>query len=468
MQRLKVQVGVSTLALLMVAGAAFAAGVTTGTVDISKYVAFGDSLTAGYSSGALEQTYQVNSYPALIYRQVNQTTSDDGFAQPLVSDPGLGSMGGILVLQSLLPVTITPTPTVGQPINLAYPLPYNNMAIPGATLHDLLTKTQSTSAGDPTDLVLRRQGATQLQEGLSLKPTFVTLWIGNNDALGAATSGIVIDGVTITPTAQFETDYRAVVTAIATEGAKMALANIPDVTSIPFVTTVPRFVVNPATNEPVLGPDGQPIPLIGPNGPLQAGDFVLLTATAELAQGQGVPTALGGTGVPLTDSVVLSAAEVASIKAHVAAYNAVIAEVAMENGAALVDANTALANIAANGLEIGGISFSSAFLTGGIFGYDGVHPTAFGYAYIANQFIDAINTEFAATIPPVDYYPYIFGPLPKSKRATAPTVEPSTSKFTRYIFTSAARISLLESLGVPKAIIDGTYRAPKPKPRPHH
>ena len=109
---------------------------------------------------------------------------------------------------------------------------------------------------------------------------------------------------------------------------------------------------------------------------------------------------------------VLNAAEVANIKAHVAAYNASISAAATANGAALVDANAILTDLAAHGLNIGGISFSSAFLTGGVFGYDGVHPTPFGYAYIANQFIDAINTTFGAEIPEVDLYPFIFGPLP--------------------------------------------------------
>src|SRR4051812_13159772 len=187
MHRLKTLAGTLTLASLLVAGAASAA-VNTGSANFSKYVAFGDSLTAGFSSGSINRTYQVNSYPALIYRQATGMTT--GFEQPLVSEPGLP---GILFLQRLVPsVVIAPTPGSGQPLNLNLPRPYDNMAIPGARLHDLLTKTQSTSASDPTDLVLRKLGFTQLQQGLSLKPTFVTLWIGNNDVLGAATSGIAI------------------------------------------------------------------------------------------------------------------------------------------------------------------------------------------------------------------------------------------------------------------------------------
>src|SRR5262245_45707404 len=256
MQRLKVLASLLTLAILFTAGAASA---QTGSANFTRYVALGDSLTAGFESGSINRVYQANSYPALIFRQATGRTA--GFQQPLVSEPGLP---GILFLQSIVPrPVIAATPGQGQPVNLNLPRPYDNLAVPGARLHDLLTKTQSTSATDPTDLILRRLGFTQLQQGLSLNPTFVTLWIGNNDALAAATSGIALDGVTLTPVEQFDAEFRAVAGAIAARGAKMAIANIADVTSIPFVTTVSRFVTLP---------NGQTVTLVGPNGPLQAGD----------------------------------------------------------------------------------------------------------------------------------------------------------------------------------------------------
>jgi lysophospholipase L1-like esterase len=399
--------------------------VDTGSADFTRYVAFGDSLTAGFESGSINRTYQINSYPALIFRQATGRTS--GFEQPLVSEPGLP---GILVLQSLVPrLVIAPTPGQGQPLNLNLPRPYDNIAVPGARLHDLLTKTQSTSASDATDLILRRLGFTQLQQGLSLHPTFATLWIGSNDVLGAATSGIVIEGVTLTPVDQFDAEFRQVAAAIAGAGAKMAIANIPDVTSIPFVTTVSRFVTLPT---------GQTVTLVGPNGPLQAGDFVLLSAAGDIALGRGIP----GGGPPLADSQVLSAAEAAAIQDHINHYNATISAVANERGAALVDANATLRQLATTGVNVGGITYRSTFLTGGIFSYDGVHPTPFGYAYVANLFIDAINAKFSGEIPLVDLYPFVFG----TKAA---------KQYTDFVFTNEARRNLLLSLGVPKWIVDG-------------
>ncbi len=444
MLRPKILAGALMLALLFTAGAVFAQ-VDTGTANFTRYVALGDSLTAGFASAALVRTHQANSYPALIFKQATGRTS--GFEQPLVSEPGLSSVPhfGVLRLAAIAPrPNIVPTPGDGLPVNLTLPRAYDNLGVPGARLHDLLATTQ----GGFHDLILRQTGFTQLQQGLSLQPTFVTLWIGNNDVLGAATSGIVIDGVTLTPAAQFDAEYRQVAAAIASVGARMAVANIPDVTSIPFVTTISRFVTHPVT--------GQTVTLVGPNGPLQAGDFVLLSASADLAQGRGIP----GIGPPLADSQVLSASEVATIQARTNAYNATISAVANERNAALMDMNAELRRLSTTGVQVGGITYSSAFLTGGIFSYDGVHPTAFGYAYIANLFIDAINAKFEADIEPVDLYPFVFGTSAASSAVVASGK--AADDYTGFVFTREARRNLLLSLGVPKWIVDG-----KPAPKPH-
>jgi lysophospholipase L1-like esterase len=394
-------------AALALAAAPTVALAQTGSANFTKYVSLGDSLTAGFCSGSLIVNCQSASYPSLIFEQATGQARS-AFQQPTVSAPGLPP---ILQLGSLIPPHIAPAPGAGQPTNLTLPRPYDNMAVPGFTLHDLLTKTQAANPQtELTDLILRRQGFTQLQQGLGLKPTFVTLWIGNNDALGAATSGTAIEGVTLTPVAQFDHDYKVVAGAILATGAKLAVATIPDVTSIPFVTTLTRFVPNPATGQPLLI-NGNPIPLIGVN----PGDYVLLTAQTAMAQGYGIPTALGGNGQPLPGTVVLTAAEATTIGNFVNSYNQTIRGVAgSSDNVALFDANAVFAEIKDHGANVGGVTFTPQFLLGGLFSYDGVHPTAFGYAYIANQFIDAINAKFGGSIPNVDLYPFIFGG-PKSK-----------------------------------------------------
>ena len=413
-----------------------------GQADFTRYVSLGDSLTAGYQSGGLAGSISRNSYPALISKQARPGAA---FDQPLVSDPGIPA---VLQLVSLSGPTILPKAGTGTLTN-PRPGPYNNLGVPGANARD----TVSTVTGGLHDLVLQSfnpalRGKSALAQAVQQSPTFVTIWIGNNDVLGAATSGIVIEGVTITPVARFETDLRAIASAIAATGAKMAFGNIPDVTTIPFVTTVPRFVVNPATSQPVLI-GGQPVPLIGPNGPLVAGDRVLLTATTELRAGKGIPAALGGTGLPLSNSSVLNVAEIATISARVAAYNNIIATVANERGAALVDVNAVLRQAAISGIPIGGVTYTPAFLTGGIFSYDGVHPTSFGYAYIANVWIDAINAKFGTTVAPVDLSPFVFGGA--SAAAGALTANDTDgSNYFSVLFSDEAKHNLFSSLNIPE------------------
>lgn len=404
----------------------------TGSADFSSFVALGDSLSHGFTNGGVFEGVQVNSIPAIIARQAGVTD----FQQPTISAPGIP---GLLQLVSLVPgPVIVPRPGNGAPTNLNLPRPYNNLAVAGFDVHDVL----ATVSNNPlTDTVLRLQAPAAFQ-ALALQPTFAYVWIGANDALGAATSGIVIDGVTLTSLDNFEADYRALVGLLAGAGAQLVIANVPDVTVIPFVTTIPPILVDPATNQPVII-GGQVVPLIGPDGPLNpATDRVLLTASTLLRQGFGIPVQLGGNGQPLPDQVVLNGGEIAAINDRIAGFNNIIRTVANEVGAAFLDANSVLRDIAANGINVGGIDFDTSFLTGGIIGYDGVHPTPLGYALTANFFIDAINERYDADIPPVNLFPFIFGP--DGSAGTTLTVPPSA-----VVFSNEAAALVRNGLGVP-------------------
>jgi lysophospholipase L1-like esterase len=424
-----------TTTTLFAAGALIAS-LAAAQADFTRYVAIGDSITAGFASSSLNATYQANSYPAILHRQA--TNGAAGFEQPTVSEPGIPP---ILQLQSLVGPVIAPKPGLGQPTNLTLPRPYNNLAVPGAKIDDAINRI--SDGGGLHDLILRGIG-TQLVQAVGLQPTFATVWIGNNDALAAATSGLVIEGVTLTSAGAFETRFRSLVgTLRSATSARLALATIPNVTTIPFVTTVPAVIINPATNQPLLI-NGAPVPLLGPNGPLQPGrDFVLLTATTFLRQGYGIPVTLGGNGLPLPDNAVLSASEAATIAARVSAFNSVIRAVAQETGSALVDVQAEFDEIASHGLDMGGIRIDARFLSGGLFSYDGVHPNAFGYAYLASRFIAAINDRFDADIPQVDLGPFLFG-----NDAAGPIVGPAVTADLK--FTETAYDNLRWALAIPK------------------
>lgn len=404
----------------------------TGSANLSRFVTIGNSLTAGYLSGSLFESAQKYSYGKLIADMLGSS-----FEQPLVSDPGTG---GRLEIETLEPFSLSTNPNTGNPLNLNYPAPYNNLGVPGAFVYDILNATNSSNnftavfAGTPNpmfDLILRNSAlniGTQFQQAAALNPTFVTLWIGNNDVLGFATSGGTRPAdPTDVPT--FTALYGATGGAIASLGAQVVVGNIPDVSTIPFFTTVgPQMslagvpgIVYQQHNEMGIG-TGQ----IDGNGLLTG--VVLITLTGSSYAGligqptgkfykdfgfPGLPPGIDTTqafGVtpqnPWPNALILDPGEIATATATVDAYNGVISNVATANGFGLVDFNTIFKGIRANdftgGTIVNGITFKTIFVTGGLFSLDGVHPTSQGQGIIANEFIKVINAKFNANIPMVD------------------------------------------------------------------
>lgn len=426
-----------------------AAGFAQGSASFTKVVAIGDSWGMGVSSGSIVVTHQQESFPAQFAEAVGITD----FQQPLVTVPGIGPE---LKLVSLSPLVIAPSSsTSGGPSNLLLPRPYDNMAIAGAKVCDLLTKTRSSSATDPTDLVLRQTGFTQIQLALSLKPTFVLVHIGGNDVLGAVLSGMAIEGVTLTPVATFQGCYHNLLGAIAASGAKMAV-------SVPPIRVEEAPYANAVTPYATL-PNGSKVYFLGTRGDgtpfqLSAGDLLALPAASLLAQGIGVPTALGGTGQPLPNSVVLDKDEIFAINERAQQFYAVIQNETNAAGGAFVDENALVHSMFVSPTPIGGVSVGVSFLTGGFYGYDGFHPTNLGYGLLANLYIDAINEKFGSSIPPVDLSANLFG---KSGELEAEVGGD-------FIFTNEARVALLKLMNVPQWVIDGQSQPPRRRPRGRH
>jgi phospholipase/lecithinase/hemolysin len=416
--------------------------VDTGNANFSRFVTIGNSLTAGYLSGSLFETAQKYSYGKLIANQLGTS-----FEQPLVGDPGTG---GRLEIESLSPFTLSTNPNAGAPLNLTYPAPYNNLGVPGAFVYDVLNATNSSNnftavfAGVPNpmfDLILRNSAlniGTQFQQAAALDPTFVTLWIGNNDVLGFATSGGTKPAApTDVPT--FTALYTATGGAIASLGAQVVVGNIPDVASIPFFTTVgPQMALGvPWSQLALLGVPGlfyQEHGNTGPSMTVFADSLTLLTGGvlvtlkgSSYASLVGTPTGkfytdFGFPGLPpgidttqafgvhpqnpWPDALILDPGEIITAKSTVDAYNGVISSVADANGFGLVDFNTFFKGIRASdfagGTVIDGITFKTFYVSGGLFSLDGVHPTSQGQAIMANEFIKVINSKFSANIPLVN------------------------------------------------------------------
>lgn len=387
-----------------------------GRADFSRYVALGDSFGAGVSNSSLLQRHQEVSYPAIIARQAGAPD----FQQPLVGEPGIGPELRLFNVVSFPPVILPAGTNNGAPINLNLPRPYNNLSIPGAQVKDLLTLT---GGEDPTNtqrsfarFILRGQG-TAVQQALALQPTFISLWIGGNDVLGAVLSGTHL---ALTPIADFVRDYNAVLDALiaGAPNAGMVVGTLPSrVASVPLTTTVAPVLINPATRLPVLGPDGRPIFYIadlggGTFGQLPPGSLVLLTASTLLGTGYGIPAALTSAfpnlpdvGKPLPDSVVLTPTEIAAIEARGAEYNAAIIAAANQRDIPVADM-VGFFNRVSNGINIGGVRLTSSYITGGIYSFDGFHLTDIGYTLFANEFIKAINRGYGTKIPLASIIPF--------------------------------------------------------------
>jgi hypothetical protein len=111
---------------------------------------------------------------------------------------------------------------------------------------------------------------------------------------------------------------------------------------------------------------------------------------------------VNGVSVPLADNWVLSKDEVEEVRVATDLYNIAIKDAADAHGLAFVDANALMQQVYNGGIRFGNFHMTAAYVTGGAFSLDGVHPGARGYALIANKFLEAINATYGSNFKGVD------------------------------------------------------------------
>lgn len=473
--------------------AAVSAGVFTALIaapgfsqtTFHKFVGVGDSLIAGEEGGCLVERHQNRSWVKLVANQLGIAD----FQQPLISERALTNpltgqpcLGAVISGQT---ITVGAVSQMGANQNAELTRPYDNLGFIGSPrIKDFVDLKVSVPGRSDTDnkaaVVLRNfaggpfEGKSAVDEANSLNPDLVALWAGNNDVLGAAGTAVALDGVTLTPVAAFETKYTEVLTGLVASGRTIVTLTIPDVSAIPFATTLPPVLLNPATRQPVLV-SGQPVPLLGPRTtatcstapcPLPSGTLVTLPASSLLAQGLGVPVALGGTGLPLPDGgftppstlspgVLLYPDEVELIRQRTIDLNAKIASISAANGAVLFDSYGFFNEIRSEGYEIGGITLTTNFLTGGLFSADGVHPSQIGYAIVADEVIKTLNAVKGSNIERPDLAQAMFTPNVPTI-STASQVDPEGGA---YGFSVRMWKEILTSFG-PEDGIEVVFPAP--------
>ena len=234
---------------------------SSGEADFSNYVALGNSLTAGYADNALYISGQQNSYPNILAQQFSKVQETQDFDQPLMADNAGGLLfggqpnpefGNRLVLSVINGDTLPRVYTGMEPtteVTTVLSGPFNNLGVPGARSFHLLAPGYGNPAGlieDPATAnpyfvrFASSPGTSVVEDAVAQNPTFFSLWIGNNDVLGYALSGGV-DEAEITNPQMFAGAYSQIVNNLIQAGAEEGVVlNIPDVTDVPFFTTIPN------------------------------------------------------------------------------------------------------------------------------------------------------------------------------------------------------------------------------------
>jgi len=462
----------------------------SGEADFSNFVSVGNSLTAGFADNALYKEAQLQSFPKILADQFALVGGGE-FTQPLVED----NIGGLLLngnripgydtrlvlstqSDSPLPANITGTPQT----DIANILrgPFNNMGVPGAKSYHLGLNgygdiSSIESMANPYFVRFASSPhASIIEDAVAQSPSFFSLWVGNNDILGFATSGGIGQDQTgnLDPSTYSSTDitdpnvfgqlYLQYIDALTANASGGVVYNIPDVTNIPFFTTVPRKAIpldeptaallnsqfavynqqilpelasvgliseNEAIQRQVSFQEGQnyvtlndesltdiSVVLTNPPFNLDPQTAALLGQVRQATEEDLIPLAasenignivnndsslISGVTVPLGDESVLTVNEQMMINNARTAYNAIIKNAAQDYGLAFVDINQLLEE-SQTGIPFDSGVLSSTFITGGAFSLDGVHLTPRGYALVANETIMEINSSYGANLPLVN------------------------------------------------------------------
>lgn len=395
-----------------------------GTADFSRYIAIGNSLTSGYADGGLFRAAQQNSFPSMIAQQM-KLAGGGNFTQPLFSEAesngsGYLKYGGLSSTGSpnLIPVTtklavrgVAAIPGFGNvTLYTKYSGENNNYGVPGIKLLHISYAPYGNLNGYFERLLPGVAGtnSTTYLDFVTANPfTFFTNWLGNNDALGYATSGGV--GDVLTPKDQFLALYTSLINKLTVSGAKGAVATIPDVTSTAYLNTVKVADLLAAVKK--VNSAVTAIYIETAAGPRAATseDLVNLTFPTSMLgvpNSSSIPYGLHPLN-PIESKYVLDKTESTLAKDYIVYYNSVIKSVAESKGLAVFDAYTFF-NEGKSGFIYDGVSLNSSYISGKVFSLDGVHLTPMGYAVAANEFIKAINAKYGSTLTPVSLGNYTF------------------------------------------------------------
>ena len=417
---------------------------SAGTADFSSYMAIGNSLTAGRVSDGIDSEMQKSTFPNLLAQQFAQVGGGE-FKQPSVT----GNGSGMLALEAIAfdacdgiaPTIAAKDADANWAENISSEGPFNNLGVPFMQVAQIYNANFGTSPTNLAPTFFNRMVsepntnyAQMVSEAVdALQPTFFTNWLGNSDVLiFAATGGGYVDslppfpavdfsvpGITpqLTSEEAFSNHYNALMDTIFKNGQiDGLLATIPDVTTLPFFTTLADTYLTAAEKSDSKKDTLKVLDVTDCETrhhlwykteddtlAVREGDLVLFLAVDYIGQPigtNGLPFGYSK-AAPLHNAYVLDAAEIRACRDATDAYNDIIRQVGEERNVPVIDMALFFERIK-NGFGVQGIPINAGFITGGMFSLDGLHPCDRGYAILANHFIDEINTVYEANIPNID------------------------------------------------------------------
>lgn len=441
---------------------------TSGEADFTKTIVIGDGIAAGFMDGALYDRGQNNSFAVHMTEQMKLVNGGNFNLPSINSVNGFYAMGpgntilGRLILKTVNGVTAPapigpgdlPGPFSGNKAEL------NNFSVPGMTLGMALVaqtggpNVPQNPAYNPLYARFASNPGVSSPIGdaataLGTSGTFFAFWLGSSDVLGYAVGGASNPAI-LTSNQDFTQRYSLALGAMlqANPEAKGAVANIPNLSVLPYFNLVPwnalplDATTAGAVNQGFAQYNGGLLQLqamgaiseterilrtinfvAGQNGFLMSDESLTdlsqfglpsirqskptdkPTLTLSQALGQpigGNPQAVRGVSFPAEDSFVLTPAEQTEIQDRINAFNGVISAAVQANAQrlVLVDVNGLLNRVQQGQVNFGGVSLTASIVppNGGL-SVDGIHPNGRAHGFIANEFITAINTKWGSNIP---------------------------------------------------------------------
>lgn len=394
-----------------------------------RYVSMGNSITAGVQSAGFNDSLQARAYPVLLAQRAGATFNYPAIAMPGCPRPFLAPLG-----------TTGRLGTADSCARINNPRIVNNVAVPNARVRDLFQFPTGSTGSINTLLIGPR---TQVRAMIEARPTFVSVWIGNNDALEAAVGGILGPRTagadsSLTPLATFQSRLNTVVDSIkfANPEGVMLVGVVNAATAAPILQPGAYFwlVRDPATNRfqgKLVNANCSPVNILGQPNPLAANlvSFQIL-GDANFPEINCDPAAYP-VGDPRRGAHLLDTQEQAIVATRVAQYNAAILAAATANNWVYVDPNAILQpylleETVVNGLplhqrlrkcqdlpgattaaQIQAAVATSCPVTGAtaapnffgsLMSFDGVHPSTEAHRVLAGAFAERINARYNTTL----------------------------------------------------------------------